>query len=135
MAGKKKHLCKVNPDKKWGGVRANPPRPSKWKHRKTKAIYVPEVLADKIRAYAHQLDAGQDLAEELKIVQERLNRAEKKLGEIEPFLRIIERRLVILGLIDLSKDSARITDESPAENPSVFVLIPPQSRDNSSPLF
>ena len=41
-----------------GGVRKNAGARSKWKQGKTKMIRVPEVLADKILQYAHDLDEG-----------------------------------------------------------------------------
>lgn len=41
-----------------GGVRSGAGARGKWKHGKTKMIRVPEVLADQILQYAHNLDEG-----------------------------------------------------------------------------
>lgn len=64
MAGKKKHLSNLNPDKQWGGKREGGGFPAKWRSGNAKPVRIPERLHDAVLNYAHALDDNQPLSPE-----------------------------------------------------------------------
>jgi hypothetical protein len=118
MTGKKKEFCHLNPNKQWGGKRANS-HPSPWKSGNTKSVRIPQAILEAVLEYAHKLDDGENPDEERKMLQERLTRTEAKLAEISRLLLQLER----------SRASARTIPAAPAESPSTLPPILPQSWD------
>lgn len=59
MAGKKKHLSNLNPEKQWGGKREGGGFQPKWKSGNSKPLRIPESLHEAVLTYAHALDDGQ----------------------------------------------------------------------------
>lgn len=63
----------------------------KWNHGKTRTIRVPEVLADRVLAYARQIDQGiadPDLAEAIRVLKESLNLRANRGGAIKEKIRL-----------------------------------------------
>lgn len=61
MAGKKKHLSNLNPEKQWGGKREGGGFQPKWKSSNSKPLRIPESLHEAVLEYAHALDDGTPL--------------------------------------------------------------------------
>jgi hypothetical protein len=129
VAGKKKHLCSLNPDKQWGGKRARTSAKRKWKSPgATKTVRIPETLCEAVLEFTRRLDAGEeptDDEQERRTLQHRLFRAESKLKQIEMYLNFLEMKQ------PSSTANGQIAPVFPAENRSIFDQIPPQWLDGA----